>query len=308
MKIAKLTNNGMIMENAQIPVCRKDQILVRNMYCGICEGDVHKYRKITAEKDPDEKFIGHEPTGMVVEVGENVDTFKEGDIITSDVGKFAEYFITNPERIVNVPDEIDPLWAIGEPIACCVHAAGRFGINLGDRVCILGCGFMGLVCMQLANLQGSRHICAIDPIKWRLDFAKKLGADTVYTPSNELIENLDKFDVVIEAAGVQETINTATQIVKNHGRLIIIGYHQNNDGLREIDMKTWNYKAIDVVNGHVRNINEKREAMKKGIDLMAAGRLNVKELVTSYRFSDIDKAFNDLVSRKKDLFKAVTAF
>jgi len=82
-------------------------------------------------------------------------------------------------------------------------------------------------------------------------------------------------------------------------------------------MKKWNFKAIDVINGHVRRNDEKLKAMQAGIDLIRAGRLVIKPLVQHYKLSQVEKAFEehyklsqvekafeDLVSRKKGLFKA----
>ena len=92
-------------------------------------------------------------------------------------GGFAEYVVATPDQCVVLPDSIDPKWGLGEPVACCVHAMMRSRIRLGDRVAILGCGFMGLVCLQLASLMGASSITAIDLLDWRLAKAKEVGAD-----------------------------------------------------------------------------------------------------------------------------------
>ena len=75
--------------------------------------------------------------------------------------------------------------------------------------------------------------------------------------------------------------------------------------MRNVNLQTWNFKAIDVVNGHVRNMREKRDAMAAGVRMVACGRLRVEPLVTFYPFSQVGAAFRDLVARKEGLFKAV---
>ncbi|HUU54223.1 MAG TPA: L-iditol 2-dehydrogenase, partial [Armatimonadota bacterium] len=79
---------------------------------------------------------------------------------------------------------------------------------------------------------------------------------------------------------------------------------QTNSGLRTVNMERWNFKAIDVINGHVRRDDEKVDAMRRGIELMAAGRMKMEPLVTEYDFGLIDQAFEDLLNRKEGLYKA----
>jgi len=62
-------------------------------------------------------------------------------------------------------------------------------------------------------------------------------------------------------------------LVGLHGRIVLIGYHQSHGGMRAVNMQQWNYKAIDVVNGHARRVDEKVAAMWQGIDLMQQGHL-----------------------------------
>ncbi|MBN1259166.1 MAG: zinc-binding dehydrogenase, partial [Anaerolineae bacterium] len=192
-------------------------------------------------------------------------------------------------------------------VACCVHAAERFGIRPGDRVAVVGCGFMGLVCMQLARYQGAGHILAVDPIDERRAMALQLGADAALDPTACVIADPYKgeFDVVIEAAGVPAAIDLSTDMVKQHGRIIVVGYHQSNGGLRTVNMQLWNYKAIDVINGHVRRDDEKLAAMRKGVALMQEGILTTEPLATLYALDQIQRAFEDLTGRKPGLFKAV---
>jgi threonine dehydrogenase-like Zn-dependent dehydrogenase len=90
--------------------------------------------------------LGHEASGEVVATGSQVTGIQTGDIVTAlAMPAYAEYFVATAADLVQLPPDIDPIYALGEPVACCVHAAGRFGIQPGDKVAVVGCGFMGLI-------------------------------------------------------------------------------------------------------------------------------------------------------------------
>ncbi len=314
MKTAILSKEGFIFEEREIPECGPDQVLVKSAGCGICEGDVFQFVSRMNNPDSDQDFIrmGHEGSGIVAQLGSNVSEFEIGDQVTSLYGDYAEYFLTEKSHLCLVPDSIDAAMALGEPIACCMSAARRFGIQMGDRVGIIGAGYMGITCMQLAQLQGASEIVMFDLLDWRLDTAKKLGADEIINSdgktSTALLEQLGEFDVIIEATGVQAAIDIGTELLRHHGTLNLVGYHQSNGGIRNIDMKTWNFKALDVVNGHVRDEVEKLDAMKASMRLMANAKLDTETLISNYNFADINQAFADLKSRKVGLYKANLIF
>jgi hypothetical protein len=69
-------------------------------------------------------------------------------------------------------------------------------------------------------------------------------------------------------------------------------------------MQQWNFKAIDVINGHVRRRHEKADAMRQGMELMRQGHIVTKPLATSYNLADTDLAFQDLARGATGLFKA----
>lgn len=313
MKTAILTSEGFIFKEEEVPVPGNREVLVKSSGCGICEGDVFRYAS-RGEGDVDHNGIrlGHEGSGVVAQTGAGVTEFKPGDNVTALDGGYAEYFISTPDKLALVPEGIDVEMALGEPIACCMSGARRFGVKMGDRVAVVGAGYMGLNCMQLARLQGAAEIAVLDLLDWRLETARQLGADITLNPSTqspeELRLELGEFDVVLEATGVQSALDLGTELLKHHGFLNLIGYHQSCGGIRQVNMKTWNFKALTVVNSHVRNEAEKLDAMKAALRLMAHGKINTNALITNYKFKDINQAFRDLKSRKPGLYKANLIF
>jgi threonine dehydrogenase-like Zn-dependent dehydrogenase len=109
------------------------------------------------------------------------------------------------------------------------------------------------------------------------------------------------FERVIEAAGTQEALDRASALVAERGVIVIAGYHQ--DGPRTVDMQSWNWRGIDVVNAHERDPLVYVDAMREGI-----GAVDVAPLLT-HRF-DLDElgaAFEAARTRPPGFVKAWVA-
>jgi threonine dehydrogenase-like Zn-dependent dehydrogenase len=204
--------------------------------------------------------------------------------------------------------------ALGEPIACLVNAQRRTRVELADQVAVIGLGFMGLGMLQLLKLRGPSRIVAIDVREEAREAATQFGADEVYHPS-ELPDEFSLtrfsdwdsdrgFDVVVEGSGTQPGLTLAGELVRAHGVLSILGYHQG--GPRQVDVGMWNWKAIDVVNAHVRRQEDLMESMRIGLELSSRGLLNIGALVTHrYGLGDVDLAYDALETKPQGFLKAV---
>jgi len=312
MRSVILEKEGFYIKQADMPVCKDDEVLVRTISCGICEGDVVAYKSVLNGGLSEGLPFGHEGTGIIEKIGPLARKLSIGDLVTVNGcrfgGNYNEYFLVNESDVYTLPCMADALAIHGEPAACCVHGMGRSGIGLRSRVAVLGCGYMGLICLRLALLQGAREIVAVDPIEWRLKFAKEFGASSVYTGSADDLSGLGEFDVVIEAAGVPQTLDIAVDLVKEHGRILVFGAHRSEGGMRNLNMFSLNYKAVDLVNAHIRRDDEKMDALAEAMELILDGRIEVKKLVTTYPINDINTAMQDLIARKEGLFKASVVY
>jgi threonine dehydrogenase-like Zn-dependent dehydrogenase len=259
--------------------------------------------------------MGHEPVGVVSAVGPGVTRFKPGDRVTGLLLlSYADHGIAREDSLLHIPDNLPFELALGEPLACMVNAQRRTRIELADRVALIGLGFMGLGLLQLLKLRGPREIIAIDPREEARSLALELGADTVYHPDevpSDLTllswEDWEKplgVDVAIEASGTAPGLTLAGKLVKAHGLLSILGFHQG--GLRQVDVEMWNWKAIDVVNAHVRRHADLMESMRIGLELIAANKFSFAPLVT-HRFGlpELDQAFTALLEKPQGFVKSV---
>lgn len=295
-----------------IPEPKTGEVLVRVNLCGVCASELHPWMDGLSMYP---HRFGHEPVGVIEAVGPGVTSFQPGDRVTGLFnGAYSQYCLA-PEAILlpvpgNVPDEA----ALGEPLACLVNAQRRTRIELADRLAIIGLGFMGLGMLQLIKLRGPSRIIAIDVREEAREQARRFGANEVYHP-DEVPDNyrLTQFsewnsdkglDVVVESSGTEAGLQLAGKLVRAHGLLSILGYHQGPP--RHIDVGIWNWKAIDVVNAHVRRQADLMESMRIGLELLAAGLIDLQFLVTHrYGLSEVDQAYADLRDKPRSFIKAV---
>jgi threonine dehydrogenase-like Zn-dependent dehydrogenase len=303
-----MTKHGMVLRESEGKRFGPDDLLVRTIGCGVCEGDVVPYRS-RAELGDRELRPGHEGIGVVDTVGETVTDFAPGDPVTCLSGAYAEYFTCPARMAVKIPDGLDPKLALGEPLACIVHAMNRLTVGPGDAVAVVGCGFMGMLCIQVLKHRGAGRILAIDVIDERREHALTLGADDACAPEDApLADDPVKegtFDIVVEAAGVQAAVDLCGDLVNHHGHMNIVATHRSNEGRRTVHMFQWNWKSITIHQGHVRRMEEKTVALHESVDLLASGAVKMDSLVRHYTLEDADQAFQDLVSRKPGVYKAV---
>jgi threonine dehydrogenase-like Zn-dependent dehydrogenase len=278
----------------------------------VCASELHPWKD---GAPPYPRRFGHEPVGVVEAVGPGVERIAAGDRVTGlFTGAFGDVALAHEAILQPVPAGLPDERALGEPLACLVNAARRTPVELADRVALIGLGYMGLGLLQLLKLRGPSRIVAIDVREEARQHALDLGADEALHPGEVPDAYLltqfgdwdsDRgFDVVVEASGTQPGLTLAGKMVRAHGLLSILGYHQGGD--RAVDMQMWNWKAIDVVNAHVRRRQDLLESMRIGLELEAKGLIDLGALVT-HRFGldEVDAAFTALRDKPDGFIKAV---
>ena len=203
----------MQMEDIPVPEVSDIDVLVRVKNCGICGSDIQYYYGWSAVGTATGKgplVLGHEFTGEVVEVGgvpKAMGLFKPGDrVVVNPVqgcnacyscaaghtnlcdnlfvpgvsanGGFAEYCISRYTGLFKLPDEVSYAeGAFTEPLACCMYGMQKLDIHPGMSVAIFGPGAIGLMMVQLAKSMGAGKVAMIGTRDYRLEAAKRAGAD-----------------------------------------------------------------------------------------------------------------------------------
>ena len=297
---------------AETPAPGPGEALVHVSVCGVCASELHPW--VDGVPSYPRRF-GHEPMGVVAAVGPGVTGVREGDRVTGLFNQaYAEYGVARADELLPVPANVADEAALGEPLACLVNAQRRTPVELADRVALIGLGYMGLGMLQLLKLRGPSRIVAIDVREDAREAARRLGADEVYDPSELPAESyLNRFrdwqsdrgfEVVVEGSGTQAGLTLAGELVRPHGVLSILGYHQG--GPRQVDVGMWNWKGIDVVNAHVHRRADLMESMRIGLELTAKGLIDLGSLVTHrYGLDAVDRAYTDLMEKPAGFVKAV---
>jgi L-iditol 2-dehydrogenase len=277
------------------------ELLVQVIANGLCASELPTWLHGPANGTP--TALGHEPVGRVVEVGGGVHTIAIDDTVTGRWAEsFAELIVVPAEYAVVVPPGLSYEAGIGEPLGCVVEALRRSRLDTGDRVAVIGAGFMGLCLIQLLATSPIGELVAIDVRDDAKQASLAYGASTAGNPE-DMDQMNDAFDVVFEVSGTQNGLDLATSLTRPGGTLDIVGYHQ---GTRTVDMQTWNWKALDVVNGHVRNQRQLTDSIRRGLDIAASGRIDYASLFTHrYPLSDLDQAYTDLRTKPDGFIKAL---
>jgi NADPH:quinone reductase len=287
-----------------IPSPGPKQVLIRVEGCGVCGSNLAPWEGRPWFKYPIEAGSpGHEGWGEVIRVGSDVKTVLPGSRASFlSQRAFGEIDVADEDAVVQLPSELDGQPFPGEAIGCAVNVFRRSHVDKSDSVAVVGAGFLGLLLTALAANAGAR-VTAISRRQESLDRARLMNAaETLLWTSDFNLER--QFDVVIEAVGNQAALDLATRLVRERGRLIIAGYHQ--DGPRTVDMQLWNWRGIDVVNAHERNPAVYVEGMRLGVVAVASGAINLKPLLT-HRFplEHINQAFSLMQNRAAGFCKAI---
>jgi threonine dehydrogenase-like Zn-dependent dehydrogenase len=253
---------GAALRRQPLPEPAQGEVLVRLQGCGVCVSDLPLWEGRPWFDYPLEPGApGHEGWGVEVQTGRRVAVLCDR--------AYAEYAAVAKHRVVPLPPELDDLAFPGEALGCVLNVFSRSGVRAGSSVAVVGAGFLGLLLVQLCVGAGARTL-AFSRSEGGLELARSLGAETPAAPKEE------RCDVVIEAAGVQETLDLAARLVRVRGRLVIAGYHQ--DGRRTVDVQLWNWRGLDVVNAHERDPAVYLEGMRAAVAAVVEGELDPSPL------------------------------
>lgn len=297
------------IETMPVPTPGPHDALVRVRACGICTGDVTPW--YIKKKCP--IVLGHEPAGEIVEVGAEVTNFVPGDRVfihhhapcfecracqrgfysmcatwrASNLvpGGAAEFTLVPRVNLqgdtLKLPAEMTfEEGSLVEPVACVVKAFKRARVQPGDRVAIVGLGFIGQVMIRLAQHYGASCVMGCDKVDFRLEHARKLGAEAVDIRSEDFAAALgaDKADVVFvgpsSPAVMADSIRFAGQ-----GSTVLLFMGPAPGEQLVLDPNHLFFNEISLVSSYSCGPDDTRETL----ELIRQGVIRASELIT-HRF------------------------
>ena len=330
-----------IVEETKPSLSSASDVLIKISAVGICGSDVHYYKtgRIGDQIIQFPFTLGHECSGIVEEVGENVTTVRAGDRIAIDPAIFCgtcdqcltgRYhtcrnlkFLGNPKEIegslkeylilpetccFKLPDTVSLNDGIGvEPLTVGLHASC---FNQGEKSCaILGFGPIGLCTFYAQNYRNpGMDIFVTDKIDDRVSYALNKGAKWAGNPlkHNVVKEIVNHYpqgvDTVYECCGQQEAINQAIELLIPGGQLIIIGIHEE-DAI-EFDTHKMRRKEISV-----QNVRRQNEKYPEALELLAKKLIDFSGFIShKFKIDQIQEGFELVEGYRDGVIKAIIEF
>lgn len=344
MKALVLTGIRQIeMAERPVPEIKNpDEVLIRIKSVGVCGSDIHYFTqgRIGSQVVEFPFVMGHECSGIIVEVGSSVTRVKVGDLVAVDPsihcgicdqcisgrphtcrnnrflgcpgqieGCLTEYIVLPEFTCFPLNDSFNQLSGVLiEPLSIGVYSVEMAQTNFQDKsIGIFGAGPIGLSVLMILNTMKANPIYCFEPLEHRKNKASELGADLTFDPfKHDPFHTISKIeplllDIVFECSGSQKAVDDAIRILKPGGKLILVGIPA--DARYVFDMDLMRRKEISI-----QNVRRQNHCVEKSIELVESG-LPVEKMVTHHYTPEETQAAFELVSNYNDgVIKAIINF
>jgi len=307
------------------------EVQVRVGAVGVCGSDLHAYSEGSVGDAPNcyPMVLGHEPAGTIVKTGLGVTGLAPGDNGALEPALYCYHcesclrgqhyvcanirFLSSPQhpgffrQLVNLPvSNFLPIPAgmsldhatLIEPLAIALHSLDLSTIKPGETIAVFGAGPIGLLTIAALKPAKAGQIWAVEPLAYRRELARNIGADVALEPAEAVQEILRGtrqrgVDCAIDCAAKEHTTIQAIQVARNAGRVALTGIHSTR--LVPLEGSTMRRKELTIFN--VRRSNHESHA---ALELLSAHTDWFAPLVTHAREMDcIAEAF-EIASQYRD--------
>jgi L-iditol 2-dehydrogenase len=311
MKALRLeATHRLAVRDVPLPAIGSSDLLVRVEASGICGTDRHLFHGTFPCTPP--MTLGHEFCGIVEQAGADVPDLQPGARVTVDPniacgrcghcvagrvnlclnlraigvhrdGGLAEYVSVPYRQAFTLPTSLDPAkGALSEPLACCLHGLDLANIGPGASVVVLGGGVIGLLVVQLCRMAGATTIVLSTRQAAKRQLAEQLGATATIDPGEDFLARMcgphglvpGGADVVIECAGVADTMRQATMVAARGGTVVLLGVMSQGATipLEPFDLL---FRELKIVGSFLNPFTHRRAA-----DLIASGAIATDPLIS----------------------------
>ena len=255
------------------------EVQVEVAACGICSWDLQTFKAggDSAYAAPP----GHEGVGYVAKLGPGVTGVEVGQRVAG--GGFGRLRNMPANRLYRIPESNleDQHWIV-EPVSCVVTGMDHCRLRAGERLAMVGCGFMGLMMIQGLAGAGADQLIALDIDDARLALALEMGATEAHNVTSADFDAVRQdlrgrgIDTVVDTSGSQPGLDLAVDIVRRAGRINLFGWIKGDSAT--FNPSTWHGKAISIVNSSPAA--QLRDPFPPAIRLLENGVIDLKPLVT----------------------------
>jgi len=324
-------NQPLVIKEIELPELLNGQVLVKVFFSGVCRSQLMEVRGNRGEDNWLPHLLGHEGSGEVIAIGENVTKvvvgdnvilgwikgngieapgakyLSDGNVINSGkVTTFSTYTIVSENRIVKMPKGLPMDIAVLFGCALLTGAGMVFNElkpNVEQSIAVIGLGGIGLSALMALTQFQCKKIIAIDISDERLALAKSFGATDVLNSSNQNIESEiiritgDGIDACVESGGKVETIELGFSIIKkNTGKLFFASHPPEGQLIKIAPHELISGKQIF---GSWGGGSKPDIDIPKLAEIYIKGNLPLEKLISKrYKLENINEALNDLENGK----------
>lgn len=265
--------------DVDVPDPGPGQVQIEVAACGICSWDIQTFK--SGSDSPYAAPPGHEGVGYIAKLGPGVTGIEIGQRVAG--GGFGRLRNAPARSVYPIPDSDldDPHWIV-EPVSCVVTGMDHCQLRAGERLAMVGCGFMGLMMIQGLAGVGADQLIALDIDDRRLELAREMGATEAHNVTSPGFAKTRAdlrgrgIDTVVDTSGSQDGLDLATDIVRRAGRINLFGWIKGDQA--SFNPSTWHGKAITIVNSSPAA--QMRDPFPPAIRLIEKGVIDLKPLVT----------------------------
>jgi L-iditol 2-dehydrogenase/threonine 3-dehydrogenase len=312
-----------------------NEVLLRIKKIGVCGSDIHVFHG-EHPATPYPVVQGHEYSALIEAVGENVSIAKPGmkatarpQLVCGECGPCKrgqynacqnlkvqgfqapgvaqDYFIVPEDRLIVLPDSFTfEQGAMIEPAAVGAHSTNRSNEIKGKNVVVSGAGTIGNLVAQFAKARGAKKVLITDISNFRLEKAQECGIENTLnvleTSFEEGIKSCfgdEGFQVGLEAAGVQTSLDALIANVEKGGDVVILGVYANNP---TVNMYYVGEHELNLFGSMMYRHEDYEEAVK----MIASGKIITEPLVTKhFPFEEYLQAYQYIEEQKDKTMKVI---
>jgi L-iditol 2-dehydrogenase len=276
----------------ELPEPGPGELRVRVAAIGICGSDMHAYAEGAVGDSPCKypTVLGHEPSGTVHKAGVGVTGWSVGDRGALEPAIFCyhcEFCRTGHYNLcenlrfmstaavpgffreyVNVPAHnllpIGPATGLAEatlvePLAVILHSLKIGSYQRGESAVVWGAGPIGLLTIAVLKLFGAPRVWAVEPLAYRREFAKALGADDAFDPSADVPKGAE---IAFDCAAKDDSVNRCLATLKGFGRVVLTGIHSDHRTsldihlMRRLELKLFSLRRSNDESNDARDLLE----------------------------------------------------